>query len=300
MTAAATLHALLTGAIDYAGLFPPASLSMHDAVERYANYRQSGDAWALGRFVLPLTRTSELTAAQEELRARGQGWRLTVLINRDGGVDGAAIREFNQSNAGSALIDSAEAKVGGAPSAARHEIAAIAARLSQSLRLFVEVPATEEVGAYIAAVGAANACAKIRTGGVTADAFPAAKDVARFLVCCAEQDIAFKATAGLHHPCRGRYPLTYDADAPVATMFGFLNVLIAATVARVGGTIDEVTHVLETGAGADFRFEDNEIVWRDVRVSRQQVLESHATFALSFGSCSFEEPMHDLRGLGLL
>jgi hypothetical protein len=83
-------------------------------------------------------------------------------------------------------------------------------------------------------------------------------------------------------------------------MFGFLNVLVAAAMARDGGSEAEVVEVLETERGSAFRFTDGEIRWRDVRIGRQAVLESHATFALSFGSCSFEEPIAALRRLALL
>ena len=40
------IRALLTGSIDYAGLFPPAGLDMASAVENYARYRAGPDAWA--------------------------------------------------------------------------------------------------------------------------------------------------------------------------------------------------------------------------------------------------------------
>lgn len=300
MTTPATLHALLTGAIDYAGLFPPASLPMVDAAKRYAHYRQAGDEWALGRFVLPLTRVDELARAQQDLAATGQSWRLSVLVNREPAADGKVIRDLNQAHAGCALIDSAEAKLPSVASEARRVVAALVDELPQSVRLFAEVPAVPEIAPFVAAIGAANACAKIRTGGVTADAFPSVESVGRFLLSCADHGVPFKATAGLHHACRGRYPLTYDAAAPSGPMFGFLNVLIGAAMARCGRSLAEVSEVLATEDPGDFGFTDDEVAWRDVRISRQQVLESHATFALSFGSCSFEEPIHDLRGLGLL
>ena len=46
-------RALLGGVVDYAGLFPPAALSMADAVAEYAAAQRGADAWMLGRFVLP-------------------------------------------------------------------------------------------------------------------------------------------------------------------------------------------------------------------------------------------------------
>ena len=55
-------------------------------------------------------------------------------------------------------------------------------------------------------------------------------DVVRFIRRCIEADVRFKATAGLHHPLRAEFPLTYDAGAPVGAMFGYLNVFLAAGI----------------------------------------------------------------------
>lgn len=300
MTPPASLQTLLTGAIDYAGLFPPAALSMRDAVARYASYRGSADAWALGRFVVPLSRAEELVTAQRELVPPSQGWRLSVLLGEDPVADATRIRAFNASHAGLALIDSAEAKLTGTAATVRRGIDKLAENIPPSVRLFIETPTTEELGLFIAAIAAANVCAKIRTGGVTTDAFPTAGTVAHFLACCAEHDTRFKATAGLHHPWRGAYPLTYEPNAERGTMFGFLNLMTAAAVARAGGTLDDIVEILEAERGSDFRFGDDELRWREFHLTRQQLVEAHATFALSFGSCSFDEPVHDLRRLALL
>src|SRR5436190_15462251 len=163
MTPPASLHALLAGAIDYAGLFPPATLDMRDAVARYAEYRGTTEAWALGRFVLPLSRVDELAAAQRDVGARGQTWRLSVLLGEDSAVDAARIRAFNAAHAGAALIDSAEARLAGPPSASRQAIAALVDRIPPSIRLFIEVPASDDLALFLAPIAAANACAKIRT-----------------------------------------------------------------------------------------------------------------------------------------
>ena len=300
MTASATLQTLLTGTIDYAGLFPPAALSMREAVARYADYRGAAEAWALGRFVVPLGRVEELVAAQRAAGAHAQGWRLSVLLGDDPAPEASRIRALNAAHARSALIDSAEVKVSGPAPAARRRITSFAEELPPSVRLFVEVPLDDELRLFMAAIAAANACAKIRTGGVTKEAFPSAREIARFLVCCAEHDTRFKATAGLHHPWRGTYPLTYEPDAPTATMFGFLNVMVAASLARRGASVEDLVEVLESERGSDFRFADDEMRWRTLRLPLQELVESHATFALSFGSCSFEEPVLDLRRLALL
>src|SRR3954466_16148905 len=50
--ARSTLEALLGHVIDYAGLFPPSSLPLNEAVENYRKYRDGTFAWMLGRFVV--------------------------------------------------------------------------------------------------------------------------------------------------------------------------------------------------------------------------------------------------------
>ncbi len=57
----ASLRALLSGVIDYAGLFPPAQLPLEQALKNYAEYRAGPDAWMLGRFVCPAAKLAELT-----------------------------------------------------------------------------------------------------------------------------------------------------------------------------------------------------------------------------------------------
>ena len=225
---------------------------------------------------------------------------MSVLLGDDPAPDASRIRALNAAHARSAVIDFAEMKVSGPAAAARRRITAFAEELPPSIRLFVEIPIDDELRLFMAAIACANACAKIRTGGVTKEAFPPAGEIARFLICCAEHDIRFKATAGLHHPWRGTYPLTYEAGAPTGTMYGFLNVLVAAALARRGATEEDLVAVLQSERGSEFRFDDDELRWRTVRLPRQELVESHATFALSFGSCSFEEPILDLRRVALL
>lgn len=136
--------------------------------------------------------------------------------------------------------------------------------------------------------------AKIRTGGITPDAFPAIDNVAAFLRACKEKGVAFKATAGLHHPLRCVRPLTYEPNAATGTMHGFLNVFLAAALLEHAEAI-----LAETDAQA-FSFEDDGVSWRGHRASTDDLATMRKTFATSFGSCSFEEPIEDLRNLGWL
>src|SRR5262245_12202115 len=65
----ASLRALLSGIVDYAGLFPPAKLPLDQSIRNYARYRQDPDAWMLGRFICPAARLAELAPFDELFRA---------------------------------------------------------------------------------------------------------------------------------------------------------------------------------------------------------------------------------------
>ncbi|MEX2325390.1 MAG: hypothetical protein WD553_01255, partial [Gemmatimonadaceae bacterium] len=145
----------------------------------------------------------------------------------------------------------------------------------------------------------AGARAKIRMGGVTADAFPAPDDVVAFLAACAERRLAFKATAGLHHAVRAEYPLTYESGSQRVTMYGFLNVFLAAAALLAGAKADEARAILLESDLSAFRFDDGGVTWRERRLSTEALARSRE-LATSFGSCSFREPVDELLAAGLI
>ena len=145
-----------------------------------------------------------------------------------------------------------------------------------------------------------GARAKIRTGGVTADMIPSPEEVAAFLLECARLRLAFKATAGLHHAIRSEYPLTYEPGSARTTMHGFLNLLIASALAWRGAIEATVRGALEERDAHAFRFDEDEGAWREHRLALKELAGARAEFITGFGSCSFEEPVAELKALGLL
>lgn len=261
---------LLAGAIDYAGLFPPAGLDMETAVANYRRYRAGEDGWALGRFVCPVGRLTEFAVA----RGHGGGvWPIAAVCTGEPHEEASAIARFNQDYFGRSRVEAVEAKT---PDGAAVRVRAAA---SQGLQVFCELePAAPEFRTTADAVHTAGARAKLRTGGVVAAAIPSPDAVATFLVTCRSLGLAFKATAGLHHASRGRYPLTYAADAPEAIMHGFVNLALASTALAAGGSPAEAIGMLEAASPAPEHWTGEQIA-------------AGRRFFLGFGSCSFEEPL---------
>ena len=282
--------------VDYAGLFPPAALSMEDAVARYAEHLASPDAWMLGRFVVPVERLGELAEAASPLAREGsEAWRLSALIGADPSNAGPAIRAFNAAHRGRFVVDVVECRAVTAGS-----VAASIGQLPGELRIFVEMPLLDDPRDMLLEIRTAGAWAKMRTGGVSLDSFPSAREVGRFIGRAAELLVPFKATAGLHHPVCGNYPLTYDDDAPRGRMFGFLNIFAAAAFAqsRVGERV--LTDIVNEDQPSAFEFGDETLTWRGRIATARQVASARSSLGLAFGSCSFQEPIEGLRELSLL
>ena len=253
-----SLHILLDGLVDYAGLFPPAALSMGKAVASYEEYRRSPQAWALGRFVVPVERLGEVP----------RSFPVSVLATPDTmpGVDVVEVKA-----ASAADVDRIAAARG-------------------SRTVYVEITDL----ALLDSIAGHGLRAKFRTGGITAEAFPPAETIAAFLRGCSERGIPFKATAGLHHPIRCVRPLTYEANAPTGRMHGFLNVFIAAAMPEFA------TQILQEDNPRAFGFDDAGLWWHDLRVTCEELVRVREDFAISFGSCSFEEPLREIQEYGWL
>ena len=107
-----TVHTLLCGLIDYAGLFPPSMVSMRDAVANFSSYKNGEHGWMLGRFVVPVARLGEfLESAEDIVSHEGEDiWRLSVLAGEDINATIREINLFNKSNAERVVCDSLEVK----------------------------------------------------------------------------------------------------------------------------------------------------------------------------------------------
>jgi hypothetical protein len=281
----AALRALLAGIVDYAGLFPPASLDATTAARNYHAYRSSPESWMLGRFVVGVAKLPELRATIASLRAKDVPWQISVVAP-DAAAATSVLRGPDDANA---RIESVEVK---ATTVA--DVALISRAAPKGREVYVEVPLDASTLALLDAIADAKLRAKVRTGGVSADVFPAGSDVVAFIRACLDLDLPFKATAGLHHPLRGSYRLTYDGGAPVGRMYGYLNVFLAATFMREGLSDKDAVELLEESDSASIAVEDQTIRWRNHAVSTDAIAAVRGRFATSFGSCSFREPVDEL------
>jgi hypothetical protein len=180
-------------------------------------------------------------------------------------------------------------------------IASTAAELPFGVSAFFELAIDETLPELVAEINLAGQQAKIRTGGITPDAFPRTTEIVKFVRTCLAANVPFKATAGLHHPIRCFRPLTYEANSVKGTMHGFLNLFLMTGFAREGFRTSFLEDVMEEEFEEVFRFDEQAVVWRDeFLLSTFQIEQMRSIGIRSFGSCSFDEPVAELQGLGIL
>lgn len=298
MTVGAAKRALMEEMIDYAGLFPPAELAMLPAVMAYADYREGERSWALGRFVLPAARLDEFLNAQENLA--GDAWRLSGILGPEVERELEAVAEFNRKAVG-AVMNTVEVKVRDAT-----EINRVRDHLPEDVTVYFET-APELMHALLPAVLDRGGRAKLRCGGVVEKAIPAVPAVTEFVACCAELQLPFKATAGLHYPLRGVHPLSGAANAPKGTMHGFVQLFTAAAMAwravheRHVVPREAMTACLLDREASHWRLDEESLTWRGsgtvLTWKADELRRLRSEFAMSFGSCEFYEPLNGLTAL---
>jgi hypothetical protein len=281
----ASVKALLGEIIDYAGLFPPAKLSLPEAIANYAAYYQAPNDWMLGRFIVPIAKLVDFEGLITKLTLRS--WNLSLIISQNWQQDLDRLRDLENP---AITIDALEF-----PVLPLEEIQEAAKALPDGLEAFFEIPWDGNLNAYLQVLSNQGVSAKIRTGGTIETAFPSSIQLGEVILALDEAHLSFKATAGLHHPLPGWHEVSYEINSPSARMHGFLNLAILSTlIYHKKVTSSEVVGVLEA---SNFEFTEDGIGWGDRYLSLNEIKVTRNSFFRSIGSCSFIEPIEELKSL---
>lgn len=317
--------------IDYAGLFPPSQLPMETAVRNYAEYMNDADKWMLSRFICPATRLQELEKYCDDFRSVNKPLPISFLGRS--GKSGAdflegleedikAVNEFVENNGGITKIEAYEVRLPeeiieqGSPVRISEFLnkagEIIEANIQDKIVPFYEGAFwgewTKTIEALAEGISYHNiyveskrfdryrlAGYKMRCGGAEPSMYPSPEQVAHVILTCKRHEIALKATAGLHHPLR------HFDEAEQVRMHGFLNVFGAGIIAQSHDlNVNQIAEIINDENSDNFIFTDFEFKWKGFSVTIDQIKEARSQRMISFGSCSFDEPQEDLRGLGYL
>jgi hypothetical protein len=191
--------------IDHAALFPPASMSLEDALAEDRRARESPHASVLNRFVVPASKLVELPAERPALSVVLSGPDDAELVARSGGVEAVEL-----------VLDGPRPRSADLLATYR---AFEPLGVETYFELVLDDSWRDSVPAAIGAIAAMGGRVKLRCGGAFT---PSIEQVALVIASCRAAAVPFKCTAGLHHAVRR------------GEEHGFLNVLAATTAPRGG------------------------------------------------------------------
>ncbi len=330
-----SLQKFMNGLIDYAGLFPPAKLPLNEAVEEYISHCNETKKWILGRFIIPISQLNDLEKFIPKFKESGMV-RLSVLGGTSTSdkdfleqtrKEVKLINDYREKHKGKISIEVIETKLP-SNSPSKKTMSTIVDLLnSNDLEHYHEFPELPYVGINYATnedegdwdtkitpsiemiSTLKNTGIKLRCGGIVKDAFPSVEQVAAMIQNCSMHKVPLKFTAGLHHPIR-HHSKEYDTE-----MHGFINMFAASAFASTFPKPENeqekfrmfilLSHMIDCQNESDFEFLEDKMVWKvgDDRDSRFEITKeaielSRNNTAISFGSCSFQEPIDDLKQLG--
>lgn len=284
--------------IDYAGVFPPASRPMADAVDTFRRLRDSDERWVVGRFLCRASQLEDLAAVATAGMTRGEPpWPVGVVMDMSPGAAASVAHEFQWEMAPAMEITAAEVRAAADdPGRLLDAVSSIDADVTPFIEIDRDVPLAaqvEAIGAALSNRGVAGGL-KLRCGGVDADAFPSVADVAGFIWETSLADIPFKATAGLHAPLRHR-------DPELGVMrHGFVNILLASVAAGRGEPRSVVEAIVAETEPDAFALGPATASWRNIAFPGSAIRRSRMHGLHAFGSCDIDEPLAGLRSLGFL
>jgi hypothetical protein len=255
--------------LDDAAMFPPGNAPADVAIRDHLAHRQSWYRRLVGPLLVHVDRWDEFVAAYEA--AGGPVLDVVVIgsCTRPSPVPATVSVVGCELVAPEDLEGLADAAGGLALEAPGLD------RLEQVLALVTDLRARG-----VAAV------LKYRTGGMRAESFPPASEVAEVIAAAVRHDVPVKFTAGLHHAVRHRDPQTGFEH------HGFLNILWAVVMAQAGVPVARLTEILEE--------HDRDTVAQVASSwSAADTAAARGTF-VSFGCCGVQDPVRDLQALGML
>jgi hypothetical protein len=285
--------------VDDAAIFPPGDAALEQAVPAHREHRAASYAALVGPFVVSDQRLPDLLALVAEEAGSPAPLPVSVVVSGGAGALAPAVRWAGRGGLDLRSVEIALRDADGPDLAhnTRRILAAVddllsAGDLADDVPVYVEAPrlrGPEPSPSWLSALdelATRDHRLKLRTGGLDADAFPDAAELAACIGAALDRELAFKCTAGLHHALRHRAPDTGFEH------HGFLNVLLGTRASLDGAAPAEVVAVLEDRDAASVLDR-----WHEAGTD---ALVSARRWFTSFGSCSVTEPVEDLAALGLL
>jgi len=330
-----SLRTFMNGLIDYAGLFPPADLPLNEAINEYFEQLKSEHSAMLSRFIIPISKLNDLDEfiilfsdiGPLRLSVLGGGGKTDDEYLSKINQNITDIKDYREKHGDKIQIDVIECKMA-TNSPSRSTMQEATRQLNKNglthYHEFAELPyvginysTNEDESSWNEVIVPTvelisemeGAGVKLRCGGVVKEAFPSVEQVAAMIQTCVLAKAPMKFTAGLHHPIR------HFADEYDGFMHGFINTfsagIFATTFPKPKNSQEKyrmfilLSHMIDDQNAKNFNFSNDSMTWkveddRDTtfEIDAEKIENARKKGMISYGSCSFQEPIDDLTQLG--
>lgn len=314
-----SLASFMHGLIDYAGLFPPAKLNLHDTLKNMLRGQKFTESWMISSLVLPVNQLDNLIVTLIDLGEADAFFPISFVASRAESekdffdtlnTDIKRIKEFFELHPSFSVkafeiaLPTSICHSGNTGDLSLFVKDTASILIEAKLNPFIEVAAGENwisaMHTTVSAISELNegssdkASFKIRCGGIKPQMMPPSENIAHTILYCKEKNISLKATAGLHHPIK------HFNDELGGIMHGFINVFGSAILTKVNDiSFETLVKMLNDESENSFIFSGNTLSWKNFSVNSEEI-KNYRSFITSYGSCSFDEPIEDLQTLKLL
>ena len=269
---------LFDGLFDDAGLFPPASAKVAEAVADHARHRVSWYDDLVATFGSRDSRLLEVDACAARLGLPTV--EVTVVV--PGGLDTVPDALATLRRCPRLTLRAVDVPLGTRPAAAAGRMADTLAE--RGVPLYVEVPGSLSTEAQAHRLRALGVRLKLRGGGTSIHTFTPEDELARMIVACAAERLPFKCVTGMSRALRHR-----DRES-LFQRHGFLNLVLATLAAVRTGSEAAVRDILAERDRRAVADEVRRLTPRDVAAVR--------TVLARIGSSHIADSVADLTTFG--
>lgn len=323
------MHQLLASSVNYAGLYPPASLKLNEALRSYVDFSHSKYVWMLANFVIPHDQLPLLANFADRKHQLKEALSLCIT-----GPESQNLFEFKN------VIYSIEKEIKAAhmgypgevrtnflelkfplssvkklnPEELVKALEAVVSTTAESRllphRVFFEVPGNEydsEITKKIIKVIAVHnqsilkrkvgnylfSGIKINCSDKKDGKIPDVRYLADVLLYARDANVAVKFSGKENTPFPG-----YNYSLGTKT-HGFLNIFVASVLAYTQDlTLEETIEVIEDKSPENFTFKDDYLAWRELAAPTMEIKMLRMLSITSFNFINFTTPVDGLRELG--
>ncbi|MCZ7532012.1 MAG: hypothetical protein M5U23_01135 [Acidimicrobiia bacterium] len=287
--------------VDYGGVFPPASLSVGDAVAGYREARASEASWVVGRFLIRASQLEELAAVAQATMVAGEvPWEVSATFDLDAPQSADLAAAFHAEMEPAMTVSAAEARIIDPTIDGIERLFTTVGSISPDVVAFLEVTPSANIEGQVRSIAdvikraGRVGGAKLRCGGATSDLFPTAEELAVFIKSCVDAGLPYKATAGLHQPVR------HFDEALSIYRHGFLNMLMATAAAADGAGLGTIIEIVSETDRTAFAISPAFATWRDITMPGSALRRVRQNLFIAYDATDFDEPISALRDMNLL